>query len=102
MVLNICMCVYISLCSCVVIVRYHFLKFTWRRSEICWMVSIDLNWTGLNSQAFSPIVTKVNLPVHEDKNKIPYVKVFVQFMSVSVCICLCKCASVYAVCMCAR
>ena len=32
----------------------------------------------LNSQAILLLVTKVNLPVHEDKNKIPYVKVCIQ------------------------
>ena len=72
----------------------------------------------ISCEPFSFSVTKVNLPVHEDKNKVPYVKVCVcasmhvyacvcartcVCLCTHVCVCVCRCYCVCAcVCVCVR
>lgn len=50
------------------ILRFHILKYTWIRFAICLMVSLSFN-------VYPGLVSKTNLPVHEDKDRVPYVKV---------------------------
>lgn len=67
--------------------RFHTLKSIWTKSKTCWMVCFtSLFHSDPDAQrdvlaltrcwlSFPSAVTKTNLSVHEDKNRVPYVKV---------------------------